>query len=132
MFENRPNETQYYYLDLDSDGHQLTGEHTYEISFAAGNLPPVDGFWSLTMYDDTDFFHPNDLRRYSLGTKNKSLVVGADGSLTLYAGHTSPGAEQEPNWLPAPAGDFSLYLRAYGGRTPIVDGAWVPPAVTRR
>jgi hypothetical protein len=131
MFENRPNETQYFYIDTDSNGEQLTGDHTYKTTFAAGDLPPVDGFWSLTMYNDTHFFHPNKLRRYSLGTKNKSLVYGDDGSLTLYASHESPGSELESNWLPAPAGDFSLYLRAYGGQTPIIDGTWVPPKVTR-
>ncbi|HEY1280628.1 MAG TPA: DUF1254 domain-containing protein, partial [Acidimicrobiales bacterium] len=107
MFENRANETQYFYTDTDSSGAQLTGDHTYEIAFAAGDLPPVDGFWSLTMYNDAHFFHPNDLRRYSLGTKNKTLVWGDDGSLTLYAGHRSPGGERDRNWLPSPADAFS-------------------------
>jgi len=132
MFENRPHETQYFYIDNDSSGAQLNGDHNYEITFAAGALPPVDGFWSLTMYNKEHFFYPNDLRRYSLGTKNKSLRYGEDGSLTLYAGHRSPGAEFESNWLPAPDDVFSLYLRAYGGQTGITDGSWVPPEVTRR
>ncbi|HWJ61082.1 MAG TPA: DUF1254 domain-containing protein [Acidimicrobiales bacterium] len=131
MFENRPNETQYFYTDHDADGALLTGDHTYTVTFAAGDLPPVDGFWSLTMYNETHFFHPNDLNRYSLGTKNKTLVYGDDGSLTLYAGTASPGAEHEANWLPAPDGVFSLYLRAYGGQTPITNGTWTPPMVTR-
>jgi hypothetical protein len=132
MFENRPNETQYFYTDTDTTGNQLTGNHTYEIVFASGTLPPVDGFWSITLYNEAHFFHPNDLRRYSLGTKNKSLTHGDDGSLTLYAGHQSPGSELENNWLPAPAGDFSFYLRAYGGQAPIIDGSWIPPVVKRR
>lgn len=132
MFENRPNETQYFYIDVDSTGDPLTGEHTYEIVFAAGDLPPVTGFWSLTMYDADHFFHPNDLGRYSLGTKNKSLTYGPEGQLTLYAGHDSPGLEARSNWLPAPEGRFSLYLRAYGGQAGITDGTWTPPLVSRR
>lgn len=126
MFENRPGETQYYYTDTSSDGQQLSGEHGYAITFPADGLPPVDGFWSLTLYGETHFFHPNKLRRYSLGTKNTSLVRGEDGSLTLYAGHRSPGVEREANWLPAPAGAFSLYLRAYGGQETVSDGSWTP------
>lgn len=132
MFENRPNETQYFYTDSDSDGRQLHGATTYEVTFAEGELPPVDGFWSLTMYDDDHFFYPNGLNRYSLGTKNKSLVFAEDGSLTIVVAHSSPGAERESNWLPAPDATFSLYLRAYGGQAGITDGAWVPPVVTRR
>ncbi|GAA1062021.1 DUF1254 domain-containing protein [Agromyces bracchium] len=132
MFENRPNETQYFYTDDDSDGNQLTGGQEYSVVFAAGDLPPVDGFWSLTMYDDDHFFYPNDLRRYSLGTKNKSIVYGDDGSLTIYVGHTSPGADLEANWLPAPDATFSLYLRAYGAKPGITEGTWVPPVITRR
>lgn len=132
MFENRPNETQYFYTDTDSDGNQLTGSSSYAVTFVAGDLPPVDGFWSLTMYDDDHFFYPNELRRYSLGTKNKTLMYGDEGSLTLYVGHASPGAELESNWLPAPDSTFSLYLRAYGGQAGITEGTWVPPVVTRR
>jgi hypothetical protein len=118
-------------LDTDADGDQLTGTHSYRVTFPAGGLPPVNGFWSLTMYNEAHFFYPNQLRRYSLGTKNKSLTYGSDGSLTLYVGASSPGADHEPNWLPAPDGDFSLYLRAYGGQQPITDSTWTPPAVTR-
>jgi hypothetical protein len=77
-------------------------------------LPPVRGFWSLTLYDAEHFFHPNALKRYSLGTKNKRLKYNADGSLTLYAGDKSPGEDKESNWLPAPNGSFSLYIRVVG------------------
>ena len=131
MFDNRPSETQYYYTDTDSEGRQLSGDSLYAIRFPAGQLPPVDGFWSLTMYNEHHFFHPNALNRYSLGTKNKSLVYGDDGSLTLYAGHESPGEGLEGNWLPSPAGAFSLYLRAYAGQEGVTDGSWVPPAVEK-
>jgi hypothetical protein len=132
MFENRPNETEYFYTDDDSAGSRLYGNAAYEITFAAGQEPPVNGFWSLTLYNDQHLFHPNPLGRYSLGTKNNSLQRNTDGSLTLYTGAESPGASKEANWLPAPDGHFSLYIRAYWGQQPILDGTWKPPAVTKR
>lgn len=91
------------------------GSNTYELTFATGQEPPVNGFWSLTMYNEHHFFHPNALKRYSLGTKNKTLKRNADGSLTLYAGAKSPGADKESNWLPAPDGTFSLCLLGQAG-----------------
>lgn len=129
MFANRPTETQYYFTDYDGAGAALSGGGSYEITFATGQEPPVDGFWSLTLYNDKHLFHPNDLKRYSIGTKNKSLKRNADGSLTLYAGAESPGAEKEGNWLPAPNDNFSLFIRAYWGRQAILDGSWKPPVI---
>jgi hypothetical protein len=129
MFENRPNETQYFYTDNDASGAALDGSKTYAITFAAGEEPPVNGFWSMTLYNKEHFFHPNDLRRYSLGTKNATLQRNGDGSLTLYAGATSPGDDKESNWLPAPDGTFSLYIRAYWGKEAILDGTWQPPEI---
>ena len=72
MFDNKPTETQYFYTDGDTTGASLDGKNNYEITFAAGQEPPVNGFWSLTLYNAQHFFHPNDLKRYSLGTKNKN------------------------------------------------------------
>ena len=129
MFDNKPTETQYLYTDSDSSGAQLDGRKSYEITFAPGQEPPVNGFWSVTLYNDEHFFHPNDLKRYSLGTKNKDLKRNADGSLTLYAGAKSPGADKETNGLPAPEGEFSLYIRAYWGKQGILDGSWKPPVI---
>ncbi|WJH39386.1 DUF1254 domain-containing protein [Aliirhizobium terrae] len=129
MFDNRPNETQYFYTDFDGNGKQLTGSGSYEITFAAGEEPPVNGFWSLTLYNDKHLFHANDLKRYSLGTKNKNLKRNSDGSLTLYAGVKSPGGDREGNWLPAPDGRFSLYIRAYWGKDAILNGSWQPPLI---
>jgi len=129
MFDNRPTETQYFYTDMTSDGKQLEGNNSYAITFPAGQLPPVQGFWSMTLYNEHHLFHPNDLKRYSLGTKNKGLKQNKDGSLTLYAGAESPGAEKESNWLPAPKGTFSIYVRAYWGKKAILDGSWKPPIV---
>jgi hypothetical protein len=131
MFDNRPNETQYFYTDNDGAGAELNGGNSYEITFAAGQEPPVNGFWSLTLYNDKHLFHPNDLKRFSLGTKNKNLKHNADGSLTLYAGAKSPGGNKASNWLPAPDGHFSLYIRAYWGKQGIIDGSWTPPAVQK-
>ncbi len=131
MFDNRPEETKYIYTDSDKLGAQLTGKNTYAVTFAKGETPPVHGFWSLTLYDPYHFFHPNALDRYSLGTKNKNLKYNADGSLTLYASAKSPGEDKESNWLPAPDGPFSLYLRAYWADKAILDGAWKPPAIEK-
>lgn len=131
MFDNKPGETQYFYTDFDADGGELVGSGNYELTFAAGQEPPVNGFWSLTLYNEHHFFHPNDLKRYSLGTKNTSLKRNADGSLTLYAGAKSPGADKESNWLPAPDGKFSLYIRAYWGKQPILDESWQPPRISK-
>jgi hypothetical protein len=131
MFDNRPEETKYIYTDDDSQGKQLNGSDTYAITFAKGEVPPVKGFWSLTLYNAEHFFNPNPLNRYSLGTKNKTLKYNADGSLTLYAGAKSPGKDKESNWLPAPNGPFSLYIRAYWAHREIIDGQWKPPAVSR-
>ena len=103
--------------------------NSYEITFAKGQVPPVHGFWSLTLYNDLHLFNPNALKRYSLGTKNKNLKLNADGSLTLYAGAKSPGKDKENNWLPAPAGTFSLYIRAYWPEKAVLDDTWMPPVV---
>ncbi|MGB6798569.1 MAG: DUF1254 domain-containing protein [Xanthobacteraceae bacterium] len=129
MFDNRPEETKYIYRDNDSAGKQLAGQNSYAITFAMGQLPPVRGFWSLTLYNDLHLFNPNVLQRYSLGTKNKTLKYNADGALTLYAGTKSPGKDKESNWLPAPNGTFSLYMRAYWADQAVLDGTWLPPKV---
>ena len=132
MFDNRPNETQYFYTDLDAAGAQLHGANGYAVTFPAGQTPPVRGFWSMTLYNDKHLFHANPLNRFSLGTKNTHLARNQDGSLTLYAGKDSPGAGREANWIPAPDGNFSLYIRAYWGQPAILDGSWQPPKVQKR
>ncbi|VXC94298.1 conserved exported hypothetical protein [Burkholderia sp. 8Y] len=127
---NAAAETKYLYQDLDANGQRLSGANRYTVTFPKGQTPPVDGFWSLTMYDSAHFFVPNLLKRYSLGTKNRNLKLNADGSLTLYVQADSPGADKEANWLPSPSGaPFSLYLRAYGPKPSIIDGSWTPPPV---
>lgn len=132
IFENRPEETKYIFTDNDSHGKQLNGRHSYTITFAHGQVPPVKGFWSLNLYNAQHFFHLNPWERYSLGTKTKNLKFNPDGSLTLYAGAQSPGKDKESNWLPAPHGPFSLYIRAYWADKAILDGTWTPPQVELR
>jgi hypothetical protein len=128
---NKENETKYFYQDLDSNGDRLNGANTYTVTFEKGKLPPVKGFWSLTLYNEHHFFNPNDLKRYSLGTKNKTLKENDDGSLTLVISAKSPGGDKANNWLPAPEGDFSLYLRSYWPEAAILDGSWTPPNVVK-
>ena len=129
IFVNKPLETSYFYQDLDHNGERLNGGRGYTVTFAEGELPPVKGFWSLTLYNEHHFFHPNDLNRYSLGTKNKNLQFEDDGSLTLYVQAEPPEEAARSNWLPAPEDDFSLYLRAYWPEDSVLDGRWTPPAV---
>jgi hypothetical protein len=131
MFDNRPSETQYFYTDNSSKGERLIGKNNYRIVFKAGELPPVKGFWSLTLYNENHFFYQNALKRYSLGTKNKILKYNSDGSLSIYAGNKNPGADKESNWLPAPEAEFSLYIRAYWGKEGITGGAWAPPVIEK-
>jgi len=129
---NAPNETKYYYQDLDAGGARLNGANRYTVTFTKDQTPPVNGFWSLTLYNEHHFFAPNEIKRYSLGTKNKTLKYNQDGSLTLYVQTDAPPAAQRDNWLPAPKdGDFSLYVRAYWPQTPVIDGSWTPPAVEK-
>ncbi len=130
IFVNAPNETKYFYQDLDVAGGRLNGAKRYAVTFAKGQTPPVNGFWSLTLYNEHHFFEPNALNRFSLGTKNKTLKFADDGSLTIYVQADSPGVDKEANWLPAPKdGDFSLYMRAYWPKVEVTGGSWTPPAV---
>lgn len=110
-----------------------SGDHRYVMRFAKGQLPPVRGFWSLTMYDEQLFFVANPINRYSMSIRTKP-VLGEDGSLTIYIQNDSPGADKEANWLPAPKGKFHLMLRLYwpDENTPsIINGSWTIPKVER-
>jgi hypothetical protein len=127
IFVNKPEETKYFYQDLDSNGARLNGNYQYTVNFAKEELPPVKGFWSLTLYNKFHFFEPNSLKRYSLGTKNKDLQFDANGSLTIYVSAKAPDASKMSNWLPAPKEDFSLYFRCYWPEAAITDGKWTPP-----
>jgi hypothetical protein len=129
---NKPNETRYFYQDLDAAGQRLNGGRRYAVTFPEGQLPPVRGFWSLTLYNEHHFFAPNEIGRYSVGTKNRDLRHAEDGSLTIFVQADAPRDPiQRANWLPAPKGeDCSLFIRAYWPAPAITGGLWKPPAVT--
>jgi hypothetical protein len=131
LFVNAPKETKYFYQDLDRDGRRLNGARRYTVTFPKEQTPPVNGFWSLTLYNQHHFFAPNRIHRYSVGTKNKDLQRDADGSLTIYVQTDEPKhPAQRANWLPAPQQqDISLYLRAYWPKADVLNGQWTPPAV---
>ena len=129
---NAPNETKYFYQDLDANGGRLNSANRYAVTFDKDQVPPVNGFWSLSIYNEHHFFIKNPINRFSVGTKNKDLKFAADGSLTIYVQAEAPtDPVQRANWLPAPGGDFSLYVRAYWPKAEIMEGSWTPPAVRR-
>jgi hypothetical protein len=125
----------YPYTEVDADGRTLNGANRYTLTFPAGQTPPVNGFWSITMYeiDQGWWFVPNALNKFTVSPRN-NLKANADGSTTLYFQRESPGADKESNWLPAPAGDFIPMLRMYWPKTEtpsIINGSWAPPRVQR-
>jgi hypothetical protein len=131
IFVNKPIETKYFYQDLDSAAHRLNGNNKYTVTYSKGQIPPVKGFWSLTLYNQHHFFFPNDLKRYSLGTKNKTLKYNEDGSLTIYVQSSAPDQSKISNWLPAPKAEFSLYQRCYWPDEKVLNGEWNPPPVVK-
>lgn len=106
------------------DGNTLSTIH-----FSKDALPPATFFWSVTLYTLPDrFLYANDLKRYSIGDRTPGLKYDADGGLTLYVGHVSPGKDKQSNWLPAPAGPYSAVGRVYGPSTAAIEGRWnLPP-----
>jgi len=132
IFVNKPEETRYFYLDLDADGVRLNGKDAYTITFAKDKIPPVKGFWSLTVYNKEHFFEPNPIGRYSVGTKNSGLQLSDDGSLTIYIQHEAPEEDHMQNWLPAPQDEFSLYLRCYWPEGSVLNDQWAPAAAVRQ
>jgi hypothetical protein len=131
-----PEEAVYLSPTGDVDGRPTHGAHRYLLHFPKGGLPPVDAFWSLTMYqvepDQRRFLVENSLNRYSIGDRTKGLVYNADGSLDISIQHQSPCAAREANWLPAPEGPFVLSLRAYQPRLALLNGQYQVPVLQRR
>ena len=131
---NFPQDAVYPFSEKDADGKEYDGSaHKYVMRFEKGQMPPVKGFWSLTMYDPEFFFVPNPINRYNLSQRN-TFVTNPDGSVDLYLQAESPGKDKEANWLPAPKGKFIPMLRLYWPtETPptILDGTWKPPPVKR-
>jgi hypothetical protein len=115
---------------LDNHGEPYDGSRSYRLHLAAEALPPVQGFWSLTMYDAEMYLADNPIGRYAIGDRDE-LRFSEDGSLDILVQHEPPTEEQLSNWLPAPPGRFDMVLRLYWPRREVLTGEWVPPAVTR-
>jgi hypothetical protein len=127
MFEigmNRPEDAIY----PDTGTTPLDGRNKYVIHFANGELPPVNEFWSVTVYDLRGFIVPNPTNRYTLGDRS-NLKLNADESLDIYLQGENPGADKETNWLPTPSRLFSLHARLYSPRRTAIDGTWAMPPV---
>jgi len=128
---NPPEEAVYPQLVADADGKPITGENKYTIHLSREQLPPVDAFWSLTMYDADGYQVANALNRFAVGDRD-DLKYNADGSLDLYVQHDDPGPERQANWLPSPSsGTLGITMRLYAPRAEILDGRWAPPAMKR-
>jgi hypothetical protein len=125
-----PEEASYLVTDVTGDGQPLNGANSYVLRFPKGQLPPAHEFWSLTLYGADFFFIDNPANRYSLGDRTRGLKYEADGGLTIYLQQTAPTGN-EANWLPTPAGDFNLNLRAYLPRPELLNNSYQPPAVQR-
>ncbi len=126
-----PEDAVYLACAQDATGAPLDGARTYVMHFEKAQWPPVRAFWSVTMYDQAGYFTANPLNRYAIGDRDR-LKYNADGSLDVYVQHESPGPERESNWLPAPAERFNLTLRLYWPTESVLNGEWIPPALTPR
>jgi hypothetical protein len=125
---NVPQEAMYWTTTKDGAGHTLSGEHDYILHFPPGGLPLNNAFWSLTMGDAQNHFVANPINRYSVSDRS-GLVPNADGSVGIYIQNADPTGH-ESNWLPAPSGNFILWLRGYLPGQTILDGEYeVPPVV---
>lgn len=105
-----------------ANGEPLSGDKNYVMHFDKQQLPPVDAFWSVTMYDETGFAVPNAINRCAIGDRDNLKYI-ADGSLDLYLQHTNPGPDKESNWLPSPAsGTLGVTMRLYAPKAQVLDG----------
>jgi hypothetical protein len=132
---NQERDAVYPNTEKDSTGQKLSGANKYTLTFAKDATPPVNGFWSFTMYmiDQGWWFVPNPLNRFTVSMRDNPKF-NPDGSLTLYFQNESPGLDKESNWLPAPKGDFVLMLRMYWPKDiapSIIDGSWKVPQVVK-
>ena len=120
-----------YPLNLaDETGKPLDGASKYTIHFDKGATPPVNAFWSVTLYDSDGFQVANSLNRFAVSSW-MPFKYNADGSLDLYFQNESPGADKEANWLPAPKGPFNLTMRLYSPKSDALTGKWNPPPITK-
>jgi hypothetical protein len=120
-----------YPLNLgDETGKPLDGTNNYVLHFDKGQIPPVDAFWSITLYDPEGFQVANELNRFAVSSW-MPFKYNADDSLDLYFQNESPGADKETNWLPAPKEPFNLTMRLYAPKRKVLTGKWNPPPVTK-
>ena len=133
IFGNSAQEAMYPVLGVDADGKKLNGANSYAIRFAPGQLPPVNAFWSLTMYElPASLLVANPINRYLINSPMlPQLKRDADGGLTLLIQNESPGKDKEVNWLPAPKGPFIMFLRLYWPKSEALEGKWKAPSVAR-
>ena len=133
IYGNSKQEAMYPFYTVDSDKQKLDGANRYTLRFDAGKYPPVNAFWSLTMYKlPESLLFANSLNRYLLNSPMlPQLVKDPDGGLTLYVQNESPGKAKESNWLPAPKGPFLMVMRLYWPKEEAVSGAWTAPALTK-
>jgi hypothetical protein len=124
---NAPEDAIFLTAHFDGGGHRLAGTNRYVLHFDRASIPPADGFWSVSVYDDKQRFVANRLNRHNL--QNDQLKTNADGSIDVYIDRTDPGGERQSNWLPIPDGAFSVMLRVYWPRQEVLDGRWVPPGI---
>jgi hypothetical protein len=125
---NIPEEAMYWTTKVDGAGQNLSGAHNYIMHFPAGQLPPNNAFWSLTISDAKNHFVPNPINRYNISDRS-GLAANADGSVDLYIQNIAPSVH-ESNWLPAPTGSFILWMRVYLPGQSVLDGTYkVPPIV---
>ena len=120
-----------YPLNLgDETGKPLDGANKYTISFEKGATPPVNAFWSITLYDPDGFQVPNSLNRFAVSSW-MPFKYNADRSLDLYFQNESPGKDKEANWLPAPKGAFNLTMRLYSPKAEVLTGKWTPQPIVK-
>lgn len=133
IYGNAKEEAIYPILAVDSKGEKLNGANQYTLHFPAGELPPVNAFWSTTMYElPASLLVANPINRYLLNsTMMSQFVRDADGGITLYFQNESPGKDKEANWLPAPKGPFWVILRLYWPKEAALNGEWKAPVVER-
>lgn len=133
IYGNSKEEAIYPAYFLDSDQKPMSGEHQYTLRFAAGQLPPVNAFWSLTLYRlPESLLTANPINRYLINSPMlPDLKKDSDGGLTLYVQNASPGADKEANWLPSPTGTFFLVMRLYWPKSEALDGQWKAPPLER-
>ncbi len=128
---NQPEDAIYPLNIADADGEVLLGEKKYLLHFDKDQLPPVNAFWSLTMYDADGFQVANPINRFAISSW-MPLKTNADASLDLYIQHENPGKDKESNWLPAPAsGKLGVTMRLYAPQSSILNGDWVPPVIKK-